>query len=64
MVTHTAAALRGLGAGLWTPPGARADMVIADGEDDKRLVGGGQDKMIVVSKGRPIGENAAARAGF
>ena len=41
-------------------PGARADMVIADSEDAVRLVAGGPDHMIVVSKGRPIGANAAA----
>jgi cytosine deaminase len=60
MVTHTAAELMGLGADYGLRPGARADMVIADSEDAVRLVAGGPDQMILVSKGRPIGANAAA----
>jgi cytosine/creatinine deaminase len=60
MVTHAAAKLMGLGADYGLRPGARADMVIADSEDAVPLVAGGPDHMIVVSKGRPIGANAAA----
>jgi hypothetical protein len=39
-------------------------MVITDNEDAVRLVAGGADKMIVVSKGRPIGADAAGLWGF
>ena len=60
MVPHAAAELMGLGPNYGLRPGARADMVITDSEDGERLVAGGPDKMIVVSKGRSIGANAAA----
>jgi hypothetical protein len=35
-------------------------MVITDSVDAERLVAGGPDRMIVVSKCRPIEDNAAA----
>jgi cytosine deaminase len=64
MVTHAAAELMGLGNDYGLRPRARADMVITDSEDAVRLVAGGADKMIVVSKGRPIGEDAPGLGGF
>jgi cytosine deaminase len=59
MVPHAAAELMGLGANYGLRPGARADMVTTDGQDAERLGTVGPDKMIVVSKGRQIGANAA-----
>jgi cytosine/creatinine deaminase len=60
MITHVPAGLMGLGVDYGLRPGARADMVITDSVDAERLVAGGPDRMIVVSKGRPIEDNAAA----
>jgi cytosine deaminase len=60
MITHVPAGLMGLGADYGLCPGARADMVITDSEDAEHLVAGGPDGMIVVSKGRPVEEKAAA----
>jgi cytosine deaminase len=54
MATHGAAGLMGLGADYGLKPGARADMLITDCEDAERLVAGGWDRMIVLSRGRPI----------
>jgi cytosine deaminase len=60
MITHVPAGLMGLGADYGLRPGARADMVITDSEDAEHLVAGGPDGMIVVSKGRPVEDKAAA----
>jgi len=62
MATHVPAGLMGLGADYGLRPGARADMLITDCEDAERLVAGGPDRMIVLSRGRPIAADGSIAA--
>lgn len=63
MITHVPAGLMGLGADYGLRAGARADMVITDCEDAGQLVAGGPDRMMVLSKGRPIPETVITASG-
>ncbi|MGO9418196.1 amidohydrolase family protein [Roseiarcus sp.] len=62
MATHVPAGLLGLGADYGIKAGARADLLITDCEDAERLVAGGPDRMIVLSRGRPIARGGSIAA--
>jgi len=64
MATHVPASLMGLGADYGLRPGARADMLITDCEDAERLVAAGPDRIIVLSRGRPIAADGSIAANF